>query len=163
MPKTKHTSELLEAGKRAPAFCLHDSDGKEHCLKDYKGKWVVLYFYPRDNTPGCTREACDFRDAKTRWSRRKTVVFGVSADSAKSHEKFRTKYDLNFPLLVDAEAEVAKTYGVWQKKSMYGKLFYGLVRSTFLIDPEGKIARAYYKVKVNGHVDDVLETLSGAS
>lgn len=163
MPKTKQTSEPLEAGKKAPSFCLSDTDGKEHCLKDYKGKWVVLYFYPRDNTPGCTREACDFRDAKSRWSRRKAVVLGVSADSAKSHEKFRTKYDLNFPLLVDADAEVAKKYGVWQKKSMYGKLFYGLVRSTFVIDPDGKIARAYYKVKVDGHVDDVLDTLSEAS
>ena len=163
MPKTKQTSELLEAGKKAPSFCLSDTDGKEHCLKDYQGKWVVLYFYPRDNTPGCTREACDFRDAKSRWSRRKAAVLGVSADSAVSHEKFRTKYDLNFPLLVDADAEVAKKYGVWQKKSMYGKLFYGLVRSTFIIDPDGKVARAYYKVKVDGHVDDVLNTLSGAS
>jgi peroxiredoxin Q/BCP len=156
-------SDQLEAGKKAPAFCLSDTDGKEHCLKDYKGKWVVLYFYPRDNTPGCTREACDFRDAKSRWSRRQAVVLGVSTDSAKSHEKFRTKYNLNFPLLVDEDAALAKKYGVWQKKSMYGKLFYGMVRSTFVIDTDGIIARACYKVKVDGHVNDVLETLSGTT
>ena len=162
MPTKSPKTPQLEAGHTAPAFCLYDTDGCEHCLKDYEGQWVILYFYPRDNTPGCTREACDFRDARPRWSRRKAIVFGVSTDSAKSHEKFRTKYDLNFPLLVDADAGCARKYGVWQKKSMYGKLFYGMVRSTFVIDPEGKIAQAYYKVKVDGHVDDVLETISRA-
>jgi peroxiredoxin Q/BCP len=163
MPTKKSKTDQLEAGSQAPDFCLSDTDGLEHGLKEYEGKWVVLFFYPRDNTPGCTREACDFRDARPQWSRREAVVLGVSTDSATSHEKFRTKYDLNFPLLVDTDAVLAKTYGVWQKKSMYGKLFYGMVRSTFVIDPDGKIARAYYKVKVDGHVDDVLDTLSGAS
>ncbi len=150
-----------EVGKRAPAFTLPAvPDGKIR-LSQFKGKQnVVLYFYPRDNTPGCTTEACDFRDNLAQFQSRDTVVLGVSTDSIKSHEKFAAKYDLPFPLLSDENHEVAEKYGVWVEKKNYGKTYMGLQRATFLIDKQGKIAAAWPKVKVKGHVADVAEKLA---
>lgn len=150
----------LEEGKKAPDFKLNDADGKPHKLSDYAGQPVVLYFYPRDNTPGCTQEACDFRDSAARLKKAKAVVLGVSPDNAKSHQKFIEKQALNFTLLCDEEHAVAEKYGAWGEKVLYGKRSMGLIRSTFLIGPDGKLARAWRKVKVNGHVDEVLEALS---
>ena len=149
----------LEPGVKAPAFTLKDGEGKGHRLRDYAGQWVVLYFYPRDNTPGCTREACDFRDARPRLARRNVAVLGVSADSAASHEKFAARFKLNFPLLVDGDGKVSRAYGVWQEKSLYGRKSYGIVRSTFLVDPEGKLRKIYRKVRVQGHVEEVVDFL----
>ena len=148
-----------KAGDRAPAFCLQDDRGQEHCLKEYVGKWVVLYFYPRDNTPGCTREACDFRDAFPALRRRHAAVLGVSADSAESHREFRSEWKLPFPLLVDARASVARKYGVWREKQNFGKRYMGIVRSTFVIDPAGRLARVFRSVKVEGHVHEVTESI----
>ena len=151
---------MLEAGKKAPAFSLKDQDGKTVKLSDFKGQDVVLYFYPKDNTPGCTTEACDFRDNQSALKKAGAVVLGVSMDSEASHKKFIQKQSLNFPLLVDADHAVAEAYGAWGEKSMYGKTFMGLIRSTFLIGPDGKLKRVWPKVKVAGHVDEVLEALS---
>ena len=152
---------MLKEGNKAPAFNLPGDDGKKHRLSDYLGQKVVLYFYPRDNTPGCTTEACDFRDNMNKLKRKGTVVFGVSKDSIASHEKFIAKHDLNFVLLSDEDTKVHEKYGAWGEKSMYGKKFMGCIRSTFLIDEKGKLVKAWNKVKVKGHVDDVLETIKG--
>ena len=152
---------MLKEGNKAPAFNLPGDDGKKHRLSDYLGQKVVLYFYPRDNTPGCTTEACDFRDNMNRLKQKGTVVFGVSKDSIASHEKFIAKHDLNFVLLSDEDTKVHEKYGAWGEKSMYGKKFMGCIRSTFLIDEKGKLVKAWNKVKVKGHVDDVLETIKG--
>ncbi|MBN20606.1 MAG: thioredoxin-dependent thiol peroxidase [Bdellovibrionaceae bacterium] len=149
---------LLE-GKKAPAFTGVTDSGEKVSLKDFKGKTVVLYFYPKDMTPGCTTEACDFRDSMTRLKRKKVVVIGVSADSVARHEKFRDKHDLNFPLISDEDLKICKAYGVWQKKKLYGKEFMGIVRTTFIIDSEGKIKKIFPKVKVKGHVDEIIESL----
>ena len=151
---------MLEAGQKAPAFSLKDQDGKTVKLSDFKGQNVVLYFYPKDNTPGCTTEACDFRDNQAALKKAGAVVLGVSMDSEASHKKFIQKQSLNFPLLVDADHAVAEAYGAWGEKSMYGKTFMGLIRSTFLIGPDGKLKKVWPKVKVAGHVDEVLEALS---
>ncbi len=140
----------LDPGKKAPAFSG---------LKDAKGQWLVLYFYPKDNTSGCTTEACDFRDSMKRLSSKKVVVIGVSPDSAKSHDKFIEKYDLNFTLIADEDKKVCEKYDVWKEKSMYGRKYMGVVRTTYLIDPKGKIVHTWPKVKVKGHVDDVLDVL----
>ena len=140
----------LDPGKKAPAFSG---------LKDAKGQWLVLYFYPKDNTSGCTTEACDFRDNMKRLSSKKVVVIGVSPDSAKSHDKFIEKYDLNFTLIADEDKKVCEKYDVWKEKSMYGRKYMGVVRTTYLIDPKGKIVHTWPKVKVKGHVDDVLDVL----
>lgn len=150
----------IKEGKKAPSFTAVDDNGKKVSLKDFAGKKVVLYFYPKDMTPGCTTEACDFRDSMTKLKRKKVAVLGVSRDSQARHEKFRDKYDLNFPLLVDEDGKICEKYGVWQEKSLYGKKFMGIVRSTFIIDSEGKIAKHYPKVKVKGHVDQILEDLT---
>lgn len=147
---------MLEIGKKAPAFKGVTDDGKTVSLKDLKGKKVVLYFYPRDNTPGCTTEACDFRDNTAQFSKKDVVVLGVSPDSVKSHGKFKEKFSLPFPLIADEDHKIAEAYGAWQEKSMYGKKYMGIVRSTFVIDEDGKIAEVYAKVKVKGHVADVL-------
>ena len=152
---------MLKEGNKAPAFNLPGDDGKKHRLSDYLGQKVVLYFYPRDNTPGCTTEACDFRDNMNRLKQKGTVVFGVSKDSIASHEKFIAKHDLNFVLLSDEDTKVHEKYGAWGEKSMYGKKFMGCIRSTFLIDEKGKLVKAWNKVKVKGHVEDVLETIKG--
>lgn len=150
---------MLKEGNKAPDFKLPGDDGKTHSLKDYKGKKVVLYFYPKDDTSGCTKEACDFRDNMKRIAKKDTVVIGVSKDSIKSHNKFKDKYDLNFLLLSDEDCKVLEKYGVWQEKSMYGRKYMGVVRSTFIIDENGKIKKIFPKVKVPGHVDEVLENL----
>ena len=149
----------LEPGSKAPDFTLESSEGGSVSLADLKGKWVVLYFYPKDNTPGCTREACGFRDANQEIAKSGAVVLGVSRDSIKSHLRFKEKYDLNFPLLSDPDASVHKAYGAWGKKKMYGKEREGAIRSTFVIDPEGVIRKAWYNVKVDGHVEKVLQEL----
>jgi peroxiredoxin Q/BCP len=149
----------LEIGHKAPDFsCLAD-DGKTYALSDFKGKKLVLYFYPKDDTPGCTSQACDFRDQHPEFSKLNVVVLGVSKDSAKSHDKFRAKYQLNFPLLIDEDLKICEAYGVWKEKSMYGRTFLAINRSTFLIDEEGKIQRIWRSVKVKGHVNEVLGAL----
>jgi len=155
MPKT---------GERAPAFTLPAvPDGKVR-LSQFKGeKNVVLYFYPRDNTPGCTTEACDFRDNMAAITRQDTVVLGVSKDSLTSHEKFAAKFDLPFPLLADEDQQVCEKYGVWVEKKNYGKTYMGIQRATFLIDKQGKIAAAWPKVKVAGHVDEVRAAIDELS
>jgi thioredoxin-dependent peroxiredoxin len=147
----------VEEGKAAPAFDLESTDGKRVALKDLKGKPVVLYFYPKDDTPGCTTEACDFRDHYA--SFKDAVVLGVSPDNLKSHEKFKAKFKLPFPLLSDPDHAVAEKYGVWKEKSMYGKKYMGIERTTFIIDAGGKIAKIFPKVKVTEHYKDVRAAL----
>ena len=149
----------LNIGDNAPDFTLPDHDGRDVTLSSLRGDPVVVYFYPKDDTPGCTTEACDFRDNMARITGAGASVMGISADSAKSHQKFREKYDLPFPLLVDEEHAVMEQYGAWGEKKMYGRVFMGLIRSTFLIDREGKIAEAWYNVRAKGHVDKVLAAL----
>jgi peroxiredoxin Q/BCP len=150
---------LIDEGRKAPAFALKDQDGKTHRLSDYAGRPVVLYFYPRDDTPGCTKETCAFRDNLPKFKSRKAAVFGVSILDEKSKAKFASKYDVNFPLLADPDHEVAEKYGVWQKKSLYGRWFDGIARTTYLIDRDGKVARRWDKVKVGGHAEEVLEAV----
>ncbi len=155
---------MVEVGDRAPEFCLKGIDKKgkegEFCLKDLIGgkKPLVLYFYPKDNTPGCTQEACDFRDNMNRLTRLATVV-GVSPDSVKSHQNFQNKHGLNFILLSDPDRDVLKAYGAWGEKKMYGKTREGVIRSTFIISPDGTVLKLWRNVKVKGHVDQVIETL----
>lgn len=150
---------MPEVGKKAPAFSLPALSGGKKALKDFQGKPVILYFYPKDNTPGCTTEACDFRDSFSRIETAGAVVLGVSGDSITSHEKFAAKYDLPFELLSDETHVMMEQYGVWKEKKLYGRTFLGVVRTTFLIDAEGVIRRIWTKVKVKGHVDEVLEAL----
>jgi peroxiredoxin Q/BCP len=147
---------LIEPGKKAPAFSLKDQSGKAHRLADYAGRPVVLYFYPKDDTPGCTKEACAFQDALPRFKTSKAVVLGVSILDEASKARFAEKYNLSFPLLADADHAVAEKYGVWQKKSLYGRSFMGNVRTTFLIDREGKVRKRWDNVRVDGHADAVL-------
>jgi thioredoxin-dependent peroxiredoxin len=153
------TSDWIEAGAKAPAFSLPADNGKKVKLSDFKGQPVVVYFYPRDNTPGCTRQACAFRDARTDLEKLGAAVLGISTDDVASHVKFRDKHSLNFPLLADTEHEVAEKYGAWREKNMYGKKSMGVQRSTFLIDAEGKVAKVWKKVSVDGHDAQVLEAL----
>jgi thioredoxin-dependent peroxiredoxin len=150
---------LIEPGKKAPAFTLTDQHGKTHRLAEYAGRSVVLYFYPKDDTPGCTAEACAFRDNLPKFKTNKAVVLGVSILDEASKAKFAGKYDLTFPLLADADHAVAEKYGVWQRKSMYGRTFMGIARTTFLIGPDGKVKKRWDNVKVNGHADEVLAAL----
>lgn len=150
---------MLKEGDRAPAFTLTSDAGEKISLADFKGKTVVLYFYPKDLTPGCTQEACDFRDGLGGFKKRKAVVLGVSADPVDKHGKFRDKHSLNFPLLADEDKKVCKAYGVWKEKSLYGRKFMGIERTTFVIGPDGRIARIFPKVKVKDHVTAVLEAL----
>lgn len=150
---------LIEPGKKAPAFNLKDQNGKSHKLSDYEGRNVVLYFYPKDDTPGCTKEACDFRDSLPRFKTGKAVILGVSVLDEASKARFAEKYDLNFPLLADEDHDVADKYGAWQKRSLYGREFMGVARTTYLIGPDGKVLRRWDKVKVDGHADEVLEAL----
>ena len=149
----------LKIGDPAPGFCLPDAEKGQVCLKDHRGKWVVLYFYPKDNTKGCTMEALEFTAAEDEFNAKGAVVLGVSPDSPESHVKFKEKNDLSITLLSDTEKEILTGYGVWQKKKMYGREYMGVVRSTYLIDPEGKIAYIWPKVKVAGHADAVMEKL----
>jgi len=149
----------LKVGQKAPDFNLLNDAGQKVKLSDYKGKKVVLYFYPKDDTPGCTTEACNFRDGIEEIQQRGAVVLGVSADSVDSHKKFKNKFELNFPLLADPEKKMIESYGVWKEKSMYGKKYMGIERTTFVIDGQGKISHIFPKVKVNEHYDEVLEAL----
>lgn len=152
-------ADWTEEGKKAPAFTLKDEAGNRVRLSELKGKPVVIYFYPRDNTPGCTKEACAFRD---RWSeilKLKVHLFGVSTDSAESHIKFKEKFDLPFPLLVDEEHKMSEKYGAWREKNMYGKKSMGIQRSTYVIDAEGKVAKVFKRVKVDGHDQQILDVI----
>jgi thioredoxin-dependent peroxiredoxin len=151
---------LIEVGRKAPAFTLTDHAGKTHRLSDYAGQPVVLYFYPKDDTPGCTKEACDFRDRLPQFKRSKAAVLGLSILDEKSKAKFANKYDLTFPLLADPDHTVAEKYGVWQEKSRYGRKYMGIARTTYLIDRDGKVAGRWDNVKVDGHADEVLEAVN---
>ena len=151
---------LIEIGKKAPAFTLKDQDGKAHKLSDYEGRPVVLYFYPKDDTPGCTAEACAFRDNLVRFTPGKAVILGVSVLDEKSKAKFAAKYDLNFPLLADPEHDVADEYGAWQERSMYGRKYMGVARVTYVIGADGKVVQRWDKVKVEGHAEDVLAAVN---
>lgn len=146
----------IEPGQPAPPLELKDQAGKTHRLADHAGRWVVLYFYPKDDTPGCTKQACAFRDADAELRRRGVTVLGVSPDDEKSHAKFAKKFSLPFPLLADPEHAACEAYGVWGEKSMYGRTYMGVTRTTYLIDPEGRVAHRWDKVKVDGHADEVL-------
>ncbi len=158
------TQDVLGVGKRAPDFSLPSDEGKTLSLKDFAGKTVVLYFYPKDDTPGCTQESCDFRDSFSRVKARGAVVLGVSKDSVKSHQKFKSKFALPFPLLSDETGKMIEAYRVWKEKSMYGKKYMGIDRTTYLIDVDaqgkGTIRKAYPKVKVTGHVEEILKDLA---
>lgn len=156
-------ADWIEEGKKAPAFTLPADDGSKVKLSDLKGKPVVLYFYPRDDTPGCTKEACAFRDRQEEMRSLGAVVLGVSGDTVESHQKFRDKYELNFPLLADADYKVAEKYGAYREKNMYGKKSMGIQRSTYLIDPDGKVAKVWKRVRVEGHDDQVIEALKELS
>lgn len=150
---------MLKEGQKAPNFKLKDQNGKVISLDSLKGKNVVLYFYPKDNTSGCTTEACNFRDEFPKFSKLDAIILGVSPDSVESHKKFAEKYNLPFSLLSDEKKEVLEKYGVWQEKSMYGKKYMGVVRTTYIIDKNGKIKKIFPKVKVEGHNREVMEVL----
>lgn len=152
----------LKPGDKAPAFSLEDQDGKAVKLSDFKGKTVLLYFYPKAGTPGCTKQSCSVRDARKDLSRRGVVVLGVSPDAPAAQKKFDGKYGLGFPLLADTEHAVAEAYGVWGKKSMYGKTYFGIVRTAFLIDAKGKVVDAWYKVSPDDTVPGAFAALGGA-
>ena len=152
---------LIDPGKKAPAFTLKDQSGKAHKLADYAGRPVILYFYPKDDTPGCTKEACDFRDHLPKFDRSKAAVLGVSILDTASKAKFAKKHGLNFTLLADPDHEVAERYGAWKKKSMYGKSYMGVQRATFIIDPEGTVAHVIPKASPKTHDDEVLTALAG--
>jgi thioredoxin-dependent peroxiredoxin len=151
---------MLKPGSKAPAFSLLSDSGDKVSLKDFKGKRVVLYFYPKDMTPGCTVEACDFRDHLPKFKKLKMVVLGISKDSVERHQKFIEKYGLPFPLLSDEDGKTCEAYGVWKEKSLYGRKFMGIERTTFLIGADGKIEKIYPKVKVKDHAEKILADLS---
>ena len=150
---------VLKVGNKAPSFKLKNQDAKVITLADLKGKPIVLYFYPKDDTSGCTKEACNFRDEFPKFGKMKAEIIGISADSVESHKKFAEKYKLPFNLLSDEKKEVVEKYGVWQEKSMYGKKYMGIVRTTFIIDGQGKIRKIFEKVKVDEHNQEVMEAL----
>jgi peroxiredoxin Q/BCP len=150
---------LIDVGKKAPAFALPDQQGKTHSLKDYAGKPLVLYFYPKDDTPGCTKEACNFQSSLPNFKKVGAPVLGVSVLDTKSKAKFAEKYDLTFPLLADEDHAVAEKYGAWQERSMYGRKFMGIARITYLIDADGKVAKRWDSVKVDAHADDALQAV----
>lgn len=150
---------MIEEGKKAPAITLNDQDGKKVSLNDFKGKNIILYFYPKDNTSGCTLEACNFRDDFPKLGNMKAIILGVSPDSVESHKKFAEKYNLPFRLLSDEKKSILKEYGVWKEKSMYGRKYMGVERSTFVIDETGKVRKIFRKVKVSDHNKEVMEVL----
>ncbi len=150
---------LVEPGRKAPAFSLPDQEGRQHRLKDYAGRPLIVYFYPKDDTPGCTKEACAFRDALPDFKKGKAAVVGVSVLDSASKARFARKHKLNFPLLADPEHEVAVRFGAWQKKSLYGRTYMGVARITYLIGPDGKVIRRWDNVKVDGHAADVLRAV----
>lgn len=147
----------LKHNDNAPSFTLLDQNEQEHSLKDYKGKWVLVYFYPKDDTPGCTKEACGIRDNYSTFKKTKITVIGISKDSAGKHKKFADKYDLPFTLLADTDTTVCQAYGVWGKKKFMGREYMGINRMSFLIDPKGKIAKIYEKVKPEEHAEEILK------
>ena len=151
---------LIEPGRKAPGFALKDQSGKTHKLSDYAGGPLVLYFYPKDDTPGCTQETCDFRDQLPRFTRSKAVVVGISILDEKSKAKFASKYDVTFPLLADADHAVAEKYGVWQEKSRYGRKYMGIARTTYLIGADGRVVRRWDNVKVPNHVEQVYDAVA---
>lgn len=150
---------MLKKNDKAPDFRLNDDDGKTYSLKDFRGKKLILYFYPKDMTSGCTAEACDFRDSIKVFQKKNAVIIGVSKDSVESHRKFRTKYELPFTLLSDESTKMLEAYGVWKEKSMYGRKYMGIERTTFIIDEKGYISEIFNKVKVNGHIEEILKLL----
>jgi peroxiredoxin Q/BCP len=150
---------VVEINEEAPEFCLKNQNNKDVCLKDFSGKWVVVYFYPKDNTPGCTLEARYFSINAKKFEQKNAQIIGISADSIDSHKKFECKHDLTIDLLSDPDHKTIKNYGVWKPKKMFGKEFMGIVRSTFLINPEGKLAYIWPKVKVTGHIDEVYNKI----
>jgi thioredoxin-dependent peroxiredoxin len=147
---------MVNVGDKAPAFDLMSDEGRQVRLRDFAGKNLILYFYPKDDTPGCTKEACAFRDDAAAFSKKNAMVIGISLDPVKSHQSFKKKFNLPFPLLSDEGAVVSKAYGVYKKKSMYGRTYWGIERSTFVIGPDGKIKAIFPKVKVDGHNDELL-------
>lgn len=149
----------IAAGKKAPDFTLPTDTGEELTLSSLKGQWVVLYAYPKDDTSGCTTQACEFRDLFPKFKKGKAVILGISPDPVKSHAKFKAKYDLPFTLLADTEKSVLQAYDVWKEKSMYGRKYMGVERTTFVIDPKGKIAHVFEKVKPAGHADEVMAVI----
>lgn len=151
---------MPKEGQKAPDFTVLSDSGEKVRLSDFKGKKIVLYFYPKDDTPGCTKEACAFRDGIAEIKKKGAVVFGVSADSVESHQKFKKKFELNFPLLADTNRKIIEDYDVWKEKSMYGKKYMGIERTTYIIDEQGKISHIFPKVKVDQHYDEVLKALS---
>jgi peroxiredoxin Q/BCP len=160
MGKLTRMNDIPSVGSKAPAFKLPASNGETISLKDFAGQTVVLYFYPKADTPGCTKEACGFRDAIASYKKIKAAVFGISPDPVEDVTKFAEKFKLNFPLLADADHSVAEKYGVWGEKSMYGKKYWGVLRTTFVIGKDGKIAHVFEKVKPEGHDQEVLEWLT---
>lgn len=152
----------LKTGDKAPDFTLPDQDGFPHTLSQYKGRWVLLFFYPKDDTPGCTTETCGFRDAFPEFAKVKAQIFGISADNVKSHKKFVAKYKMPFTLLADEEKKVVNLYQVWAKKKFMGREYMGILRTSFLIDPQGKIARVYEGVKPAIHAQEVLADIIAA-
>jgi len=150
---------LIEPGKKAPAFSLKDQHGKVHRLSDYTGRPVILYFYPKDDTPGCTKESCEFQAALPQLEPASAVVLGISILDEASKARFAQKHGLTFPLLADADHEVADKYGVWQEKSRYGRKYMGIARTTYLVGPDGKVVQRWDNVKVDGHVEQVAEAL----
>ena len=151
----------LAAGDKAPAFTLPDQDGKPVSLEDFAGQQVLVYFYPRDDTPGCTKEACQFNDNLQAFTKAKVPVLGISSDTAAKHQAFRAKYGLKFPLLTDADHSVGEAFGAWGEKTLYGEKSIGVIRSTFLIGADGTIQRPWYNVKADGHAAKVIEELGG--
>jgi peroxiredoxin Q/BCP len=151
----------LEAGAKAPSFTLPDQDDKQVTLSDFAGQRVIVYFYPKDDTPGCTAEACQFNDNLAAFERAQVPVLGISPDKAASHQKFRAKYGLDFSLLSDPDHKVMERYGAWGEKTMYGRTTTGVIRSTFVIDEKGKVARSWYNVKADGHAAKVLAEVGG--
>jgi thioredoxin-dependent peroxiredoxin len=156
---SKAASGDLKVGQKAPDFSVLNDEGQKVKLSDFKGKKVVLYFYPKDDTPGCTKEACAFRDGISAVKKKGAEVLGISTDSVESHQKFKKKFELNFPLLADTDKKIVESYGTWKEKSMYGKKYMGIERTTFVIDEQGKISHIFPKVKVDQHYEEVLGAL----
>ncbi len=154
---------MLKIGTKAKDFTLADQNGKPHTLSDYFGQWILIYFYPKDDTPGCTKEACMIGEVFPKFKKLKAKVFGISADSVKSHKKFAQKFDLPFTLLSDPDKKVLKLYGALGEKSMYGRKYIGILRNSYLINPEGKIAKVYEKVNPEKHAEEVLEDIKELS
>lgn len=159
---TAPAEAFLKPGQKAPAFSVCDQDGKKVSLSSLKGETIVLYFYPKDHTPGCTQESCDFRDSFSRLGKLGVRVFGVSRDDESSHRKFKEKLELPFSLLADVEGKMCEAYGVWKEKSMYGRKYMGIERTTVVVGPQGKVLLVYPKVSVKGHVEQVIRDLSVA-